>query len=301
MLSEAFKVCIIGFSHSSIEFLESFCNITNVPHTYSKTLKLSTLETEIHITARELFLDDPHPVDFKDLHQHFQWAEAFIFIYYVSDSENFGKIKSWRDCIIQLKDKQKIPMQLVGRTDVENRLIPYDSGRQLAKSIECAFFETTAKDTVHTQEIFEAAVNSINDRRKIASQTSPASNFTRKRGSMNNLVPIIAALKKMNGMEEIKEEPLVSNIPPPPPLPPLEPLANPINANSNNVATKLPKLNLNPKLRDNVSFSAMASPRQINGLIQTLREKLTNLFAEDEINSPSKKRREFKFISASST
>ena len=70
---------------------------------------------------------------------------------------------TFKDQILRVKDKDKVPMVLVGnKCDLESeRQVTTTEGQDLAKSFGCPFFESSAKTRINVEESFFAVVREI--------------------------------------------------------------------------------------------------------------------------------------------
>ena len=97
--------------------------------------------------------------------QYMQSGQGFVLVYSVTAPSSFDDIKGFRDQILKVKEAEKnVPMVLAGnKIDLEDdRAVTTDEGEELAKTFECAFYETSAKTCVNIQELFFDLVRQIN-------------------------------------------------------------------------------------------------------------------------------------------
>jgi len=95
--------------------------------------------------------------------QYMRTGQGFIMVYAITSRSSFDEIASFREQILRVKDKDKVPMVLVGnKCDLETeRQVTTGEGSDLAKSFGCPFFESSAKTRVNVEESFYQLVREI--------------------------------------------------------------------------------------------------------------------------------------------
>lgn len=108
--------------------------------------------------------------------QYMRTGQGFILVYAITSRfqcpsgiclsacrSSFDEIASFREQILRVKDKDKVPMILVGnKCDLETeRQVTTGEGSELAKSFGCPFFESSAKTRVNVEESFYELVREI--------------------------------------------------------------------------------------------------------------------------------------------
>lgn len=95
-----------------------------------------------------------------------QWmreGKGFLLVYNITSKPTFDEVSLLYDKILRSKDKDKVPMVLVGnKCDLEsNRQVPRASGEALAQQWGCPFFETSAKERINHLACFFEIVREI--------------------------------------------------------------------------------------------------------------------------------------------
>jgi len=95
-----------------------------------------------------------------------QWmrdGKGFLLVYNITSRPTFDEVQTLYDKILRTKDTDRVPIVLVGnKCDLVNdRQISHDEGEALAKSWNCAFFETSAKTKINNEACFFELVRSI--------------------------------------------------------------------------------------------------------------------------------------------
>jgi len=95
--------------------------------------------------------------------QYMRTGEGFILVYSITSRGSFDEIAGFRDQILRVKDRDRMPMVLVAnKSDLESeRQVATSEGNDLAKSFGCQFFETSAKARVNVDECFFGLVRAI--------------------------------------------------------------------------------------------------------------------------------------------
>jgi len=95
--------------------------------------------------------------------QYMRTGQGFIMVYAITSRSSFDEIASFREQILRVKDKDKVPMILVGnKCDLETeRQVTTGEGQDLSKSFGCPFFESSAKTRVNVEECFYELVREI--------------------------------------------------------------------------------------------------------------------------------------------
>ncbi|KAJ1672487.1 RAS2 protein, partial [Spiromyces aspiralis] len=75
----------------------------------------------------------------------------------------FDRIERFRDQIIRVKDKEDVPMMLVGNKcdKVQEREVSYQEGQSMARRLGCVFVETSAKTCINVEKAFYNTVRMI--------------------------------------------------------------------------------------------------------------------------------------------
>jgi small GTP-binding protein len=91
-------------------------------------------------------------------------GQGFVLVYSITSQSTFNDLQDLREQILRVKDTEDVPMILVGnKCDLEDeRVVGKDQGQQLARSWNCEFLETSAKQKINVNEIFHDLVRQIN-------------------------------------------------------------------------------------------------------------------------------------------
>ena len=93
---------------------------------------------------------------------YFNQSDGFLIVYDITDKNTLEKLDFWYDQI-KLNAPENIKYVLVGnKCDLEEqREITKDEGINRSKKYKCNFFETSAKENINVNEIFQCLVNEI--------------------------------------------------------------------------------------------------------------------------------------------
>ena len=97
--------------------------------------------------------------------QYINSGQGFLLVYSVTAKRSFETIGEMKDKILQSKESDKFPMVLCGnKCDLEEeRKVTAEEGRDLAKSWNISFFETSAKSRINIEESFIELVKLVRD------------------------------------------------------------------------------------------------------------------------------------------
>ena len=100
---------------------------------------------------------------------YYRGAHGIILVYDISDMSSFNSIKLWLQEVekFAMEDATKI---LVGnKCDLESeRKVDYDTGKQLADTLEIPFIETSGKDNYNVTAMFTTLTEEIMEQRSLS-------------------------------------------------------------------------------------------------------------------------------------
>jgi len=111
---------------------------------------LDTAGTEQFTAMRDLYMKN---------------GQGFVLVYSIIAHSTFNDLPDLRDQILRVKDKDEVPMVLVGnKSDLhDQRVITIEQGDELAKKFgNCAFLEASAKTRTNVDLIFNTLIRQIN-------------------------------------------------------------------------------------------------------------------------------------------
>jgi len=110
---------------------------------------LDTAGTEQFTAMRDLYMKN---------------GQGFVLVYSIIAQSTFNDLPDLREQILRVKDKDDVPMVLVGnKCDLtDQRVITTDQGEDLARKFGCAFLEASAKTRVNVDQIFHDLIRQIN-------------------------------------------------------------------------------------------------------------------------------------------
>jgi len=119
--------------------------------------------------------------------QYMRTGQGFVLVYAITSRSSFDEILSFKEQICRVKDKDKVPMILVGnKCDLESeRQVTTGEGQELAKSFGCPFFESSAKTRINVEESFYQLVREI--RKELSGQVK---DNKRKKGVKSKFMAI---------------------------------------------------------------------------------------------------------------
>jgi len=130
---------------------------------------LDTAGTEQFTAMRDLYMPN---------------GQGFVLVYSIIAQSTFNDLPDLREQILRVKDKDEVPMVLVGnKCDLQDqRVITTEQGQELARKFGCSFLEASAKKRINVDEIFHDLIRQIN---KIS--PPPKSGKDKKRGACSIL------------------------------------------------------------------------------------------------------------------
>jgi Ras-related protein Rap-1A/Ras-related protein Rap-1B len=110
---------------------------------------LDTAGTEQFTAMRDLYMKN---------------GQGFVLVYSIIAQSTFNDLPDLREQILRVKDKDEVPMVLVGnKCDLQDqRVITTEQGEDLARKFGCAFLEASAKTRVNVDQIFHDLIRQIN-------------------------------------------------------------------------------------------------------------------------------------------
>jgi small GTP-binding protein len=110
---------------------------------------LDTAGTEQFTAMRDLYMKN---------------GQGFVLVYSIIAQSTFNDLPDLREQILRVKDKDEVPMVLVGnKCDLQDqRVITTDQGEDLARKFGCTFIEASAKTRVNVDQIFHDLIRQIN-------------------------------------------------------------------------------------------------------------------------------------------
>jgi len=110
---------------------------------------LDTAGTEQFTAMRDLYMKN---------------GQGFVLVYSIIAQSTFNDLPDLREQILRVKDKDEVPLVLVGnKCDLnDQRVITTDQGQDLAKKFNCTFMEASAKTRTNVEAIFHDLIRQIN-------------------------------------------------------------------------------------------------------------------------------------------
>lgn len=126
----------------------------NTPKDHDPTIedKYSTVVTVDGISCDVEILDTAGQDDYQSLMNYWiSFGEAFVLVYAINNKESFLGLEEKREKILKMKKDEIPPIVLVGnKSDLENqRAVPFDEAKDLARRWNCGFFETSVFVKIH--------------------------------------------------------------------------------------------------------------------------------------------------------
>jgi len=151
----------VGKSALTIQFVRS-----SFTHDYEPTIedffrKQTVIDNE---HAYLDILDTAGQEEYAAMREHYmREAEGFLLVYSITSRDSFEAIKGFHTQILRVKDRDTFPVILVGnKCDLEfERQVGRNEGRELARSFDCQYIETSAKEKINVDAAFYELVHTI--------------------------------------------------------------------------------------------------------------------------------------------
>jgi Ras-related protein Rab-8A len=99
---------------------------------------------------------------------YYRGAMGIILVYDVSDESSFANIRNWMKNIEQHASDTVVKALVGNKSDLEEskRAVPYNRGKALADEYRIPFFETSAKNGTHVDQVFLGMAQDIMRRQR---------------------------------------------------------------------------------------------------------------------------------------
>jgi len=121
--------------------------------------------------------------------QYMRTGEGFLLVYSINSRNSLEELQSFYEQILRVKDSDRVPVLVVGnKCDLEiERQVSYEEGLALARSFNCQFLETSAKQRINVEEAFYNLVRSIRDQNAPPGELDDPSNANNANGNINDI------------------------------------------------------------------------------------------------------------------
>lgn len=95
--------------------------------------------------------------------QYMRTGEGFLLVYAINSKNSLDELQVFYEQIQRVKDSETVPVLVVGnKSDLESeRQVSYEEGLAFARSLNCPFLETSAKQRINVEEAFYGLVRNI--------------------------------------------------------------------------------------------------------------------------------------------
>ena len=155
-----FSICLLGDSsvgktslltrYSEGKIIEKYNSTIGVDFKVV-TLKLNDVISKVHIW------DTAGQERFKSIAiNYFRNSHGFIFVYDISNRESFENLNNWIELAFSNNQNSIINFLIGNKSDLnDERKVSEDEGKQFAIQKKFVFMETSAKDNINVDKVFE--------------------------------------------------------------------------------------------------------------------------------------------------
>ncbi|PVU88987.1 hypothetical protein BB561_005625 [Smittium simulii] len=151
----------VGKSALTIQFIQSHFVDEYDPTIEDSYRKQCVIDDE---TALLDVLDTAGQEEYSAMReQYMRTGEGFLLVYSITSRSSFEEVSTFHQQILRVKDRDSFPIIICGnKCDLESeRKVSIQEGKDLAKSFQCPFLETSAKTTTNVDEAFYTLVREI--------------------------------------------------------------------------------------------------------------------------------------------
>ncbi|CAD8169418.1 unnamed protein product [Paramecium octaurelia] len=161
------KLLIIGDSAvGKTNILKRFCENQYTPSfvsTIGIDFKFRDLEVEGKLMRLQIW-DTAGQERFRTITStYYKGAMGIILVYAVNNLESFQNIQNWMNQIRQNASESVIILLVANKSDLNDRAVQYEQGKNLADSYGIKFFETSAKEGINIIDSFQCISKQIKD------------------------------------------------------------------------------------------------------------------------------------------
>ena len=156
--------CVVGKSCLLLRYCENSFQESHLA-TIGLDFRLKTITLENNRKIRIQIWDTAGEDRFRSItRNYYKGAHGIVLIYDVTDQQSFQHIKDWVDKIKE-ESKEGVIIYLVGnKIDlIDKRIITNADGKKLSEEIKIKYYETSAKDSIGVNEVFENLVKDMDN------------------------------------------------------------------------------------------------------------------------------------------
>lgn len=164
-----FKICLLGDSNVgktalAVKYTDDEYN-TNTPTTIGMDLHVKTVEIFDKIIKVHIWDMSGHEKFKFIIDSYFRNCQGVVLIFDVNDRNSFDNLAEWMK-YVKTKVEPDFPMILVGNKIDLERVVDYEECIEFALDNNIEYFETSVKDNINVNGIFEKIIYEIKTNRK---------------------------------------------------------------------------------------------------------------------------------------
>jgi GTPase KRas protein len=138
--------------------------------------------------------------------QYMRTGEGFLLVFSINSRNSLEELQSFYEQIQRVKDSDDVPVLVVGnKCDLEiERQVSYEEASSLARSFNCKYLETSAKQRINVEEAFFDLVRSVRDQN---AESNPSNDVDNALASNINLANQKTTLPVANSAQDANPSP----------------------------------------------------------------------------------------------
>lgn len=85
---------------------------------------------------------------------YYRGAMGIIMVYDVTDERTYANIKQWYKTVTEHSNDDAQILLVGNKSDMDNRVVTYEQGEELANELSVPFIESSAKDATNVNDVF---------------------------------------------------------------------------------------------------------------------------------------------------
>uniref|UniRef100_A0A8D0B5X5 Ras-related protein Rab-7b n=1 Tax=Salvator merianae TaxID=96440 RepID=A0A8D0B5X5_SALMN len=177
------KILLIGNSGAGKSALMNQYVNRRFSSRYRATIGADFLSKEVHIDGRKLTVqiwDTAGTERFQALGTAlYRGSDCCLLVFDVTSASSFQALDKWHKQLlwqIEPEEEPTFPIAIIGnKTDLQNREVSLEEAELWSRLHQATYFETSAKEGINVQEVFEWAIRAVLKNRRVSEEPPPDS------------------------------------------------------------------------------------------------------------------------------